>query len=195
MIKTDKKFWESRWENKQTGWDAGQITTPLKEYFDQLKDKSIKILIPGCGNAYEAEYLYKLGFNNVYIIDIAQQALDNFKLRVPDFPEEHLICDDFFNHEAQYDLIVEQTFFCALNPSLRGQYAQKVHSLLKPQGKLMGLLFNIPLNSTEPPFGGHKDEYIKYFEPYFNFKYFEICYNSIKPRANNELFILFTKKA
>jgi thiopurine S-methyltransferase len=190
----DKNYWEKRWENNETGWDAGTITTPLKEYFDQLKDKNSKILIPGCGNAHEAEYLFEQGFKNTYIIDIASQALASFSIRVPNFPAENLICDDFFNHQNQYDLIVEQTFFCALDPKLRDNYIKKMNELLKPNGKLVGLLFNIPLNTTHPPFGGNKEEYQKQFSPFFNFKYFENCHNSIKPRENNELFFVFEKK-
>jgi len=190
----DKNFWEKRWENNETGWDAGTITAPLKAYFDQLKDKNIKILIPGCGNAHEAEYLFEQGFKNTYIIDIAPQALESFSKRVPHFPKENLICDDFFNHQNQYDLIVEQTFFCALDPTLRDNYIKKMNELLKLNGKLVGLLFNIPLNTTHPPFGGNKEEYQKQFSPFFKFKHFENCYNSIKPRENNELFVVFEKK-
>ena len=194
METIDKNYWEKRWENKQTGWDTGSITTPLKNYFDQLSDKNISILIPGCGNAYEAEYLFEQKFKNTYIIDIAPQALTSFSTRVPHFPASQLICDDFFNHKGQYDLIVEQTFFCALDPAQREAYIQKMHALLKPTGKLIGLLFNIPLNTEHPPFGGNKNEYEKQFSPYFNFKYFDLCYNSIKPRANNELFIVLEKR-
>ncbi len=190
----DKNYWEKRWENNETGWDAGTITTPLKQYFDQLKDKNIKILIPGCGNAHEAEYLFNEGFKHIYIIDLVPQALESFSKRVPNFPKENLICGDFFNHQNQYDLIVEQTFFCALNPILREAYINKMHALLKPTGKLIGLLFNIPLNTAHPPFGGNKVEYQKQFAPFFHFKHFETCYNSIKPRENNELFIVFEKR-
>lgn len=190
----DKNYWEKRWENKETGWDTGAVTTPLKTYFDQLINKEIKILIPGCGNAYEAEYLFHSGFKNTCIIDIAPQALESFSKRMPDFPQENLICGDFFNHENKYDLIVEQTFFCALDPQLREDYIKKMHQLLKPAGKLVGLLFNIPLNTEHPPFGGDKETYQKQFAPFFHFKYFETCYNSIKPRENNELFILLEKR-
>ena len=194
METIDKNYWEKRWENKQTGWDTGSITTPLKNYFDQLSNKNISILIPGCGNAYEAEYLFEQKFKYTYIIDIAPQALTSFSTRVPHFPASQLICDDFFNHKGQYDLIVEQTFFCALDPAQREAYIQKMHALLKPTGKLIGLLFNIPLNTEHPPFGGNINEYEKQFSPYFNFKYFDLCYNSIKPRANNELFIVLEKR-
>lgn len=90
---------------------------------------------------------------------------------MPHFPKENLICDDFFNHQNQYDLIVEQTFFCALDPKLRNNYIKKIHELLKPKGKLVGLLFNIPLNTTHPPFGGN--EYVKQFICFLEIKHFE----------------------
>lgn len=83
----DKTFWEKRWEKNETGWDAGTITAPLRTYFDQLINKEIKILIPGCGNAYEAEYLFEQGFKNTYIIDIAQQALASIFLTCAPFSE------------------------------------------------------------------------------------------------------------
>jgi hypothetical protein len=38
-----------------TGWDLGWYL-PIKNYIDTLKDKDIAILIPGCGNTYEAAY-------------------------------------------------------------------------------------------------------------------------------------------
>ena len=76
-----KEFWESRWENKLTGWDLGQLSPPLKNYIDQLKEKDLKILIPGCGNAYEAEYLFEKGFKNVFIVEISQKAIDSFTTR------------------------------------------------------------------------------------------------------------------
>jgi methyl halide transferase len=50
------QYWSERYEKSQTGWDVGNVSPALKDYFDQLTDKSISILIPGCGNAYEAEY-------------------------------------------------------------------------------------------------------------------------------------------
>ena len=53
----------------------------LKEYVDQLENKELKILIPGCGNAYEGEYLMKHRFKNTHLIDISQEALNGFKKR------------------------------------------------------------------------------------------------------------------
>ena len=108
--------------------------------------------------------------------------------------EEHLIEDNFFNHSGEYDLIVEQTFFCAIHPEHRQAYAEKVHELLKPKGKLMGLLWSVELNEKHPPFGGSKEEYHNYFDPLFNFVHFGNSYNSIQPRSGRELFLLAEKK-
>lgn len=189
----DKSYWESRYENNQAGWDAGEITTPLKDYIDQLSNKSLKILIPGAGNSYEAEYLLHSGFINVTVIDLASNPLINIRNRVPSFPSENLIQGDFFNHRSQYDLIIEQTFFCALDPSLRPAYAKKMAEILVPGGKLAGVLFDTEFEGG-PPFGGNKNEYLQYFEPFFQINTLEKCYNSIKPRENRELFMILEKK-
>lgn len=188
----DKAFWEERYTSGDMGWDIGYPSTPIKEYIDQLTDKDIKILIPGCGNAYEAEYLFIQGFSNVYLVDISTQALENFQNRVPGFPKEHLLNKNFFEVEDQFDLIIEQTFFCAINPKLRPNYAQQVKKLLKPNGKLVGLLFDDPLNTEHPPFGGNEKEYRQYFEPIFSVTTMKPSYNSIPPRAGRELFVIIS---
>lgn len=189
----DSNFWAERYNTGEMGWDTGSITTPLKEYIDGLKTKDLTILIPGGGNSYEAEYLTNIGFEQVHLVDWAKAPLDNLKQRVPNFPDEHLIQADLFDHTGQYDLIIEQTFFCAIDPELRSKYAKKMHSLLKPGGKLVGLLFQFPLESG-PPFGGSKEEYLGYFDRLFHIEHMEDCYNSIKPRAGKELFIELIKK-
>ena len=191
-------FYETYWNDKyisgETGWDIGHISTPLKEYIDQLSDKNFKILIPGGGNSYEAEYLFKNGFNNVFVVDISSIPLKNLAKRLPSFPNENLLHSDFFELEQTFDLILEQTFFCALDPSLREKYVQKMHKLLKPEGKLVGLLFNIPLNADKPPFGGNKEEYLSLFKEKFKIEILETAYNSIPQRSGNELFFKFLKK-
>jgi SAM-dependent methyltransferase len=141
MQNWDAAYWTSRYHNNEIQWDAGGITTPLKEYFDKLNDKSLSILLPGAGNAYEAEYLFHEGFEEVFVMDVSEVPLQNLKTRVAGFPTSHLLQEDFFNHEGEYDLIVEQTFFCALHPAQREEYAKKMHQLLKPGGKLVGVLF------------------------------------------------------
>ena len=55
MITLNSEFWNKRYLDKETGWDIGYVSTPIKEYFNQVKNKELKILIPGGGNSHEAE--------------------------------------------------------------------------------------------------------------------------------------------
>lgn len=181
-------FWDNRYKNQDIGWDLGEISPPLKAYFDQLTNKDLKILIPGGGNSYEAEYLHLLGFKNVFVVDLSKTALNNIKRRVPSFPSSHLIQQNFFDLEMSFDLVIEQTFFCALNPTLRPAYTIKMSELLYKNGKIVGLLFDAPLNIDKPPFGGDKAEYVSHFKPDFKIMTMEPSLNSHPKRNGTELF-------
>ena len=189
-----KNYWEERYQKGEISWNVGNVTTPIKEYIDQLTDKNIKILIPGAGNGYELEYLIEKGFKNSFVVDYAETPLENLKKRIPYLDNNQIINADFFELEGKYDLIIEQTFFCALNPELREEYVQKMKSLLNPKGKIVGLLFQFPLTTEGPPFGGSTEEYTALFANDFSIITMETASNSIKARAGKELFIIFEKK-
>ena len=186
-------YWNNRYEAEQTGWDLNIISPPLKVYIDQLTDKNINILIPGCGSGYEAEYLAKQGFKNVTVIDFAPLVVEKMKINFADYQQINIICQDFFTHAGEYDLILEQTFFCAIEPLLRPKYVIKMAELLKPLGTLAGLFFTMQFPNN-PPFGGNKEEYEKLFSEQFSIKILESCHNSVKPRMGNELFFVFVAR-
>jgi hypothetical protein len=193
MVKTDKDFWDQRYKDKQTGWDINQVSPPIKNYIDTLSDTEISILIPGCGKAYEAEYLVIKRFQNVTVIDIAPTLVNKLKKKFAGKPIK-ILNGDFFEHTGKYDLILEQTFFCAIDPSMRKEYVKKCFSLLKKGGKIAGLLFSILFEKEGPPYGGTKEEYKTLFHPTFTLKQFDACKTSIAPRLGNELFIELEKK-
>ena len=89
--KPKAEFWNELYKTGTIGWDIGYIATPIKEYFAQLKHKDYWILIPGAGNGHEAEYLYLQGCKNIYILDFAEEAIQNFKSRLPYFPDNQII--------------------------------------------------------------------------------------------------------
>jgi methyl halide transferase len=191
----DEKYWNDRYINEDAAWDIGYPSTPLVQYIDQLKDKAIAILIPGGGNSYEAEYLLQQGFTNVTVVDIAEFVVENLKKKYSSYLDKGLkiVRIDFFKLDAQYDLVLEQTFFCALDPALRKNYVAKMYELLKPNGKLVGLLFNRSFEES-PPFGGSIEEYKELFSKQFDIVSMEPCYNSIAKRAGNELFIIMKRR-
>lgn len=191
----DGSFWTNRWSQGQTGWDIGYPSPALKKYVEENVDKDAKILVPGAGNGYEASWMIENGWTNVHVLDIAHIPLDNIKQRSPAFPVTQLIHSDFFLHEGSYEVILEQTFFCALPPHLRPDYALKMSELLQPGGKLAGLMFSFPLTDQGPPFGGSKPEYEALFQPYFDILTMETTSDSIKPRMGNEFWVEMARKA
>jgi SAM-dependent methyltransferase len=188
----DDAFWSHRYNTHQTGWDIGAASTPLISYMQQVVRKNLRILIPGCGNAWEAEALLAMGFNNITLVDISSSLVQQLQLRLAHTPI-HVFHSNFFDHTASYDIILEQTFFCALDPALRGQYVRHMHSLLTDGGRLVGVLFDRQFEGG-PPFGGSSHEYRQLFSPLFHIKTLAPCYNSITPRFGSEVFLIAEKR-
>lgn len=185
-------YWNARISKQDMPWDIGYPSTPIKTYIDGIQDKNISVLIPGCGNAYEAEYMLQKGFTDLTLIDIAEEQTTALKQKFSAYHNSvQIITGNFFDHLGKYDLVLEQTFFCALDPSLRNAYADKMAALLKPGGELAGVLFNCSFTES-PPFGGSIAEYQKIFLDKFCIHKLDICYNSIPKRNGNECFIVLT---
>ncbi len=192
-ISLDQSYWNTRWKKGETGWDIGYAAPAITQYMMQYTDKSAAILIPGCGNAYEAEWLAKQGFTKITLIDIAPKAAEQLNEKFQYIAAIKVLCEDFFQHEGKYDLLIEQTFFCAIPTIRRKEYVQKAASLLKPNGKIIGVLFDKIFEQPGPPFGGSADEYRSLFDPSFIIHTMDRCYNSIPPRSGSELFIHLRK--
>jgi methyl halide transferase len=191
-----KEYWDNLYSTNETSWDIGFPAPAIKDYIDQWQNKKAPILIPGCGNAYEAQYLLTQGFTNVTLIDIAPaltSALqDKFRFEIG--KRIRVITGDFFDHEGKYQLIIEQTFLSAIDPSVRPKYVDKMHSLLFKGGHLTGVIFNKIFEGNGPPFGGTAEEYKNMFSPKFEIKQLEPCYNSIDRRKGSEAFINLVAK-
>ena len=188
----NQEYWDTQYKVKATGWDIGSVSGPIKTIVDALENKNSSILIPGCGNSYEAEYLLKQGFTNVTVIDIAPTLVAAISETFADNENIKVVLGDFFELEGKYDLIIEQTFFCALPPTMRQKYVWKMHQLLAENGKIEGVLFNRDFD-VSPPFGGNKAEYEQLFAAAFDLVKLELCQNSIEKRTNTELVIDFQK--
>lgn len=195
-------FWQSLWHSGHTPWDLRGASPPLCEYCARIppERRNGPVLIPGCGNGYEALFLLEQGFTAITMLDIAPGAVAALTKRLDEAgPSDwkarlRVICGDFFAHEGSYDLILEQTFFCALTPELRPDYVRQMHRLLRPGGRLAGVWFDREFEGG-PPFGGSRAEYEALFRPYFRIKTLAPCYNSIAPRAGTELFAVLEKPA
>ncbi len=193
----NENYWNEFYLKDETRWDIGTVSPPLKAYFDQLDDKSIRILVPGCGNAHEAVYLMQEGFKDVTLIDLAEEPVIRVREKLSEFDgkEIEIVQGDFFDYEfsGKFDLIIEQTFFCAIDRNLRENYMQRVFDRLNVGGKLVGVLFKTEFEKEGPPFGGTVEEYKSLFGNKFQIHHLEDCYNSHPKREGNELFVSFIK--
>jgi len=186
MSRLTSSYWTNRYQQGYTGWDIGEASPALIAYCEgQARESSI--LIPGAGNAYEWQALKDMGFEHVTVLDYSEIPIQRLRERYPDHAE-HFVCADFFEYAGSFDLILEQTFFCALEPKLRPKYVQQVKSLLAKDGALAGVLFNKLFDKQGPPFGGRKNEYERLFSAHLTLEKMEACYNSIQPRDGAELF-------
>lgn len=190
----DRDFWDGRYQRGETGWDLGAPSPALAHYFsDSRRDRNARILIPGAGNAYEADMLMEQGYTDVTVIDIAPSVTEKLQERFAREKRIRILCGDFFALNEHFDTVVEQTFFCALPPAMRADYAQKMAEILVPGGILTGLLFNRDFEGG-PPFGGCEAEYRELFAPYFDIELMSPCTRSVPPRAGHELFIRLRRK-
>ena len=188
------EYWEERYRTEDTPWDLPEASPPLLYYLNSGINKRQRILIPGGGQGHELAWMLQNGFEKVQLIDWSPMAIDAVKHRHPEIPESAFLCQDFFQHRNQYDLILEQTFFCALPPEWRPRYAAHMAELLVPGGILAGVWFNFPLTEKGPPFGGSEAEYRSLLEPYFILESIQSTPHSHPSRAGKELFIIARRK-
>ncbi|MGB1038445.1 MAG: SAM-dependent methyltransferase [Bacteroidia bacterium] len=196
MTKVDERhaeYWDKRYQDAQTGWDIGYANKVLTDYVEANLAKNSRILIPGAGRAYEVEYLWNKGYTNIYACDFSDIAKQTFLKINPSFPAEQYFVKDFFELDKTFDIVIEQTFFCAINPTMRVDYKNKMHAILNNGGRIYGLLFDMT-KEDGPPYGGSKQEYTDLFSSDFEILQLKKCEHSIAPRMGNELVIELLKK-
>jgi methyl halide transferase len=193
-MQTQSEYWDNRWQNKETGWDIGYATPAITEFIRKIEEKDLAILIPGCGNAYEAEYLLEKGFKNITLIDISKSLTETLIKRYNGNRRIRIIHGDFFDLNESFDIIIEQTFFCAIPPIKRPDYKTKTHQLLKENGFIVGVMFDKQFEKEGPPHSGTKKEYYELFSDIFHIEKMEPCTSSIPSRQGSELFVKMLKK-
>lgn len=158
-------FWETRYLDHVTPWDAGKVPLSLRRYVPKIPPGA-RILIPGCGSGYEARYLAENGFD-VLAIDFSPAAVELAKKNLGRFSDIVSIADFFdFDYGRPFDIVYERAFLCALPPRIWPQYPPQVAELLRPGGELAGFFF---LKETEkgPPFGTSPEALHALLDPYF----------------------------
>ena len=144
------EFWEKRFRENFTPWDAGRVPSDLERYLRNAGRR--RVLIPGCGSGYEVRAFATAG-HEVLAVDFAPAAVERAQ-RVLGPLSDRVRLADFFESDLglPYDLVYERAFLCSLPRPLRPRYAERVAQLLAPQGRIAGFFF-FEDGERGPPFG------------------------------------------
>lgn len=154
-------FWNSRYEAGQMPWEFAGVPADLQKFLKQKPKGSAAanrgcVLIPGCGSGHEIRAFVEAGFE-VTAIDFAAKAIERARKLAGPALANHIIQGDFFTCDlplGSFDYVYERTFLCSLTPDRREAYRNRVFSLLKPGGYLIGYFYyQIPVLKDGPPFG------------------------------------------
>lgn len=139
-------FWDSRFRDGVTPWDAGGVPPQLAQWLGR-RSSPLRVLIPGAGSGYEARLFAERG-HEVVAIDFSDAAIEAAQR------SGHRVAKaDFFAYpEKGFDLVYERAFLCALPRRLWPQWARRMAELLRPGGELAGF-FYLDDNQRGPPFG------------------------------------------
>jgi SAM-dependent methyltransferase len=159
-------FWDVRFRERFTPWDAGGVPAAVRDFLAREQAK-LRVLIPGCGSAYEARAFAEAG-HDVVAIDFSAAAIDAAR-RVLGERERILVCGDFFEFDlgAPFDLVYERAFLCALPRAHWPRWAARVAEVVRPGGRLAGFFYwrDAP---GGPPFGLNAGELEALLAPAFD---------------------------
>lgn len=168
--------WEALWAeglDKGSRFDVAGVSLPLvaelarrRKREKQTLPPGLSALIPGSGRAYDALALAEYGFASVTALDVSPTACAAARKEIAAYKDVtvddddssscssiNVVCGDFFEHEGHYDFIWDNTFLCALDPSVRERWALQMKTLLQTKtGELLTNVFPIGDREGGPPF-------------------------------------------
>lgn len=160
-------FWDARYLGGVIPWDAGKVPPQLVRHESGLATRG-RILVPGCGSAYEARHFAVHGWETL-AIDFSEAAI---AAALPVLGPHSAIAlqADFFGFpgdDRPFDALYERAFLCALPRRLWPAYAARAGKLIRPGGTLFGFFF-FDTNPKGPPFGAARDELERLMHPLFD---------------------------
>jgi SAM-dependent methyltransferase len=139
------RYWEERYRNDSTPWD---LKGPCPVFVDLLDSPRApprgRTAFPGCGAGHDVRLFRERGYDAIGF---------DFAFEPRGVPFERLdVFDLGMHHRSEFDLIVEYTCYCAIDPARRAEYASSLAAALKPGGLLLALLFPVAEKEGGPPF-------------------------------------------
>ena len=192
-----REDWQRHYDENDLGWDLGQVAPPFVSLLEPNTIVPSKTLVPGCGRGHEVVFLAENGFD-VTAIDYSTGAVNHLNSVIKDRQlNSRVLHLDFFTldstHDGLYDLLIEQTFFCAISPNQRPLYVETVARSLKKGGMIAGLFYHTGQEGG-PPFNTTREDIINHFSEFFEIKKLDHSKNSAERRKEKEWLAILVKK-
>jgi SAM-dependent methyltransferase len=154
--KTRLGFWNDRYASGTTHWDLGEVSAPVLRLVERHFPPRGRVLVPGCGRGYEVIHLERLGYR-VTAVDFADEPVrflreqaERHQVRPEILQQDLFLLPTLYN--SAFDVLLEQTCFCAIDPSLRADYERVAHRMLRPGGRLLGVFMELDEPREGPPY-------------------------------------------
>jgi methyl halide transferase len=190
--------WDENYQSGTDGWDLGGPTPVFKRLASSILFTPGRMIVLGAGRGHDAREFSRHKFE-VTAVDFSPYVVNEMRKRAePDAPLQILQHDIFtlpaeLNHS--FDYLLEYTCFCAIDPKRRGEYADLVTRLLKPNGIYIDLAFPLDDRKGGPPYAVNESEILDLFESRgFNLISREKPADSVKPRRHAEELFIFRKE-
>lgn len=140
--------WKDAWDEGRTPWDAGASPPVLEKLRRAGELPEGRVLVPGCGAGYDVLTLAGPE-RHVVGLDLAPGAVEACEARRVEqgFPAEHAQFREgnFFQFEPDepFDLVVDYTFLCAIEPDRRVEWARKMAEVIVEGGELLTVIFPV----------------------------------------------------
>ena len=192
--------WDARYRDGEIPWEKGMPHPGLLFFVERHREifaDAPRLFHAGCGYGRDASYL-ALFCSELTALDISEAPIDGAKKLYPEIKNINWHTADLFTWDEpeKYDLVWEQSCFCAIPLERRQDYVRSVHALLKPGGLLVAVFFLNPDHPPEegPPFGVTREELNDFFAE--NFELLEDSPNppTYEGRENRETIMVWRKR-
>jgi SAM-dependent methyltransferase len=199
--------WELLYQMQQTPWDLGQVTPAIQAFIDKggLPQDVERILVPGCGIGYDVLAFAKTGATVTGLdlsssaIDLANNLLKEYqstgKLNHSEASRVEFVQGDFYSYSPKpFDMAFDYTFLCAMQPSMRLEWASQMSKVIRKGGFLLTLMFPISDHSGGPPFALSPQLYHDLLDGHFDLLWIQDDCPSVENRKGFEKLALWQVK-
>lgn len=189
-------YWEAAYRERRDGWELGAASPPIARALAEMQARG-RAVVFGAGRGHEARAAAARGWE-VVGVDFAEAArAEAVRLTPPEFASRITwrVADIFAlakTDAEKFDLLIEHTSFCAIDPARRGEWMRVARAVLRPNATLLGLFYTHPREGG-PPYGATHETVLAALEgAHLRVDRTEVPNDSVERRRGDELLVWAT---